>query len=699
VGGQVASVVEVSVNSRVDGDPIPRALVSLPESGLSSLTDRSGRAVLRGLPPGLYRLTVQALGYGEEAVEVEAVNGRRTYASVSLSPDPLELRGLEVAAETGDLPPGGIVVTREELGPTVKDLPEALDGLPGVTMVRRGSEGSSASIQIRGSSPGQVLVLLDGVPLNSPLTGEVDLSGIHLTSLDRIVVRPGANSARYGPRALAGVVLLESRRPTESSADLSLGVGSWGSRSISGGGSWTPASRWTLSARGNWNTADGDFLYDVPEFRGGGKEERENAWFHRKGGNLGVERRRGSSVSSLRVHGSELERGSPGPTAQPALAGEQSHGRSGVSLRHQMGGSERGVSGMVALQWQRAEYSDSMPPLGQAYDQRARVAQQELGLAGWRRFGPALGRVGGELRRRAIEADVLMPPFTEVQEAGLWAQLELDRPLGKTARGRLNLGVRADGHGLVDGLRLSPSLSASYDNRGARIEVAFRSAFSPPDLADLFFQEGVLVRPNPDLRPERVRGEITVTADGRVQLGKARIQGRISAYQSDIDDMVLWFPDFRFVWSPKNFDVSRRGIEVGSVVEFPLLGRDHSLSGQGAWAHVDYQGGVLHGQIAYRPVFTANGEGRFDLAFGNLTFRANHVGSRRAVAGSDLNSLSPYTILDLGWSSTLTLGAVSGRIEVVWSNLLDDRAALLVDYPLPSRGWSTHLHLTPATRK
>jgi iron complex outermembrane receptor protein len=358
-----------------------------------------------------------------------------------------------------------------------------------------------------------------------------------------------------------------------------------------------------------------------------------------------------------------------------------------------------GATGLLALQWQRAEYEDPEPPFGQAYRELARVAQREFGLAGWHRIGPTVARLGGELRRKQIRADALTHPSTNVHEAGLWAQVEIDQVIGVESVARVALGLRADRHDLLDGARFSPSLSASYETRGTRIEVSFRDAFAPPGLADLFFQEGVLVRPNPELRPERVRSEVAATLETRIQLGRSRIQTRLAAYEGDIDDMILWFPDFQFVWSPNNVDVSRRGMEVGSTVELPFLGQEHRLSGQAAWTQVEYGGSVLHGQVAYRPVFSANAEGRFDLPFGNLTLSANHVGTRRSVPGSDLNSLSPYTIVNLGWSSPVGMGWVSGRIELVFSNILDERAALLVDYPLPSRGWSTRLHLTPTKKQ
>jgi len=446
-------------------------------------------------------------------------------------------------------------------------------------------------------------------------------------------------------------------------------------------------------------TSKGNFLYEVPDFRGGGERERENAGYQRAGGHLALDGKSGSLTSTFRVHLSELQRGGPGPTAQPALFGEQRHGRSGASLGAEIGDEDLGGSGLLAVQWQRSEYSDSLPPFGQAYEQQARVTRREFGLALWRRMGSLLIRLGGDLGDTRLRADVLDEPVTNLRQAGFWAQGEWVRSVGESGRIRMITGLRADGHDLVDGTRFSPHLSAVHETGRTRIEIAYRNAFSPPGMADLFFQEGVLVRPNPDLRPERVKGEISTTMDVRGYLGRSRIEARLSAYQGDIHDMIFWLPDFQFVWSPDNLDVTRRGFEIGASLEIPLLDRRHSLSGQAAWAHTEYRGEVLHGQVAYRPTFTALAEGEFDLAMGNLTLRANHVGSRRSVPGSDLNSLSPYTILDAGWRSPFRLDRVSGRIELVLTNLLDKRAALLVDYPLPSRGWSVRVHLAPSDRK
>ncbi|MBT8395785.1 MAG: TonB-dependent receptor [Gemmatimonadetes bacterium] len=691
---QVRANVDVRVSDGATGSPVVSATVVIMETGHMSTTDSRGLAEIRGVPPGRHALRVSAFGYRTELVEVEALNGRNSKVSLSLTPAPVEISGVRAEVAATGLPSGGIEVKTEDLDPTVTDLPDALDGVPGVTITRRGGPGAPAEIHIRGSNPEQVLVLLDGVPLNSPLTGRVDLSTVDLSSLARVVVLPGAQSSRYGPRALGGVVLLESRTADGDSGHLAVGGGAWGGREISGWGSWLPTPDWSVSAGGQWNSAKGDFRYDVPEFRGGGEGERENADFRRTGGQLQVSRSWENATTSLRAHVTEIERGSPGTIAQPSISGSQDHRMDGASLRIKADADRTGGSFLLSLQSQRAEYRDPAPPFGQAYDQTTRVSQRELAADMWRRAGQATVRAGVVSRRLHVRADALRLPASTMEERGAWSRLEFSAPVSPITRLDAKVGLRLDRHDLVKGTSVSPSASVSLNFPRTRMEVGFRQAFSPPNLGDLFFQEGVQVKANPDLRPERVPRELSLSLTHRLELSGATLEARASAYQGDIDDMILWSPDFQFVWSPGNHDVSRRGLEVGASLGIPRLDRTHTIVGHLAWSHVEYRGEVLSGQVAYRPRFSGELVGTMDMEFGAATLRLSHIGSRRALAGSSLNTLSPYSILDLGFEVPIHLGRSQARVETTLSNLLDERATLLVDYPLPGRGWAIRLHIS-----
>lgn len=104
---------------------------------------------------------------------------------------------------------------------------DVLEQVAGVRVRRFGGLGSYSTVQVRGAKAEQVLVLLDGVRLNSAQRGSVDLSTLSLRSVDRIEVVRGAGSARYGSDAVGGVVSITSRRrDADDVVDAALRAGS-----------------------------------------------------------------------------------------------------------------------------------------------------------------------------------------------------------------------------------------------------------------------------------------------------------------------------------------------------------------------------------------------------------------------------------------------------------------------------------------
>ncbi|HZH27988.1 MAG TPA: TonB-dependent receptor [Azospirillaceae bacterium] len=89
--------------------------------------------------------------------------------------------------------------------------PNPLDLLkrtPGVSITRAGGVGSTANVRIRGSEPGQVKVLVDGIELNDPSSTDrgFDFNSLLVGGTDRIEVLRGPQSALYGNDAMGGVV-------------------------------------------------------------------------------------------------------------------------------------------------------------------------------------------------------------------------------------------------------------------------------------------------------------------------------------------------------------------------------------------------------------------------------------------------------------------------------------------------------------
>lgn len=125
------------------------------------------------------------------------------------------------------------VVTRQDLeNQGARTVDEALKYLPGVRAegTAGGQLGAQSSQTIRGASTAQVLILLDGRPINDlGLFGGFDLSQFTTESVEQIEVVPGGASTLYGADAVGGVINIVTRKPlTKDQFNVGTEIGSFG---------------------------------------------------------------------------------------------------------------------------------------------------------------------------------------------------------------------------------------------------------------------------------------------------------------------------------------------------------------------------------------------------------------------------------------------------------------------------------------
>jgi vitamin B12 transporter len=105
------------------------------------------------------------------------------------------------------------VITAEDIRERQAELVlEVLRDVAGVNVVQTGSMGTATSVFIRGSAPNQVLVLVDGVEINSTTTGAYDFANLTTESIERIEVLRGAGGTLYGSQAIGGVINIITKR-------------------------------------------------------------------------------------------------------------------------------------------------------------------------------------------------------------------------------------------------------------------------------------------------------------------------------------------------------------------------------------------------------------------------------------------------------------------------------------------------------
>ncbi|SNR24651.1 TonB-dependent receptor [Paracoccus sediminis] len=110
------------------------------------------------------------------------------------------------------------VLSRDALnGLEGQPLSRSLTRLPGVTLSQQGPLGTLGALQLRGAPAQYLPVLIDGIEVSDPAATKpyYDMGGQIGQGIGRMELLRGAQSALYGSRAVAGVLSLQSLRPTE----------------------------------------------------------------------------------------------------------------------------------------------------------------------------------------------------------------------------------------------------------------------------------------------------------------------------------------------------------------------------------------------------------------------------------------------------------------------------------------------------
>lgn len=94
----------------------------------------------------------------------------------------------------------------------VNSVDELLRHLPGLEIISRGGFGVQSDLGIRGATYNQVLLLIDGVRFNDPMTGHFNgYIPVGLSEIDRIEIVKGPSSTVYGADAVGGVINIITR--------------------------------------------------------------------------------------------------------------------------------------------------------------------------------------------------------------------------------------------------------------------------------------------------------------------------------------------------------------------------------------------------------------------------------------------------------------------------------------------------------
>lgn len=204
---QSTGTIKGFVYDKKTGEPMiyTNVIVSNTKNGVQ--TDVNGYFSL-SLPAGSYRLVVTALGYDSSVTEVNLLPDAIRNEKIMLTRQEVELKGVEVSGRKTEkltrINTGVTTITPRQLkllpsSGGEPDVAQYLQVVPGVVFT--GDQGGQ--LYIRGGSPSQVGIYLDGVTIYNPFHSIGLYSVFETEAIRNVDVYTAGFSAQYGNRTAA----------------------------------------------------------------------------------------------------------------------------------------------------------------------------------------------------------------------------------------------------------------------------------------------------------------------------------------------------------------------------------------------------------------------------------------------------------------------------------------------------------------
>ena len=593
------------------GRPIRGAEVEFqsPSETHLATTDAEGNFNISVLGAGALRVAYP--GFRSVTLAISPDSAREGPIEVRLVPAPSVQRIVVSAAgeeRVPAVPSSQFAISSQQIrtsGSLVLD--DILRQVPGFSLFRRSgglfANPTAQGVSLRGmgaSGASRALVLVDGIPLNDPFGGWVYWNRVPIASVQSIEVFNGGVSDLYGAGALGGIVNVETRRLSHSSATVEASYGTERTPNLSFHAGWL-RGKWGIAAAGQALRTTGYVLVaedqrgpvDTPAGTG---DLTGSLQLSRKLGERGGLFLRASSFGESRRNGTPLQTNNTRIPAVDLGADWTSSSAGAFSLRLY------GSYGIFNQNFSAVSANRASEFLTNVQTSPS----QQVGFAGqWQRTFAGRHTITTALESRAVRGHSAETTYGPAGPTALVDAGGRQRALGFLAQDAfhfapnwlLTFGGRVDGWRNSRGFSsrtpltagtptanvfpdrsetaFSPRLSLlrTFEN-GVAVSASVYRAFRAPTLNELYrnFRVGnVVTNANPNLRAERLTGgEAGISVRGWA----SRLTLRGNFFWSDITDLVanvtLTTTPTLITRQRQNIGVTRaRGLELSAELRLP----------------------------------------------------------------------------------------------------------------------------------
>ncbi|EKO3423001.1 TonB-dependent receptor [Vibrio fluvialis] len=444
------------------------------------------------------------------------------------------------------------VISRQEIEQyQANSLTEVLRRVPGVEIAQNGGRGHNASVFMRGTNSDHVLVLVDGVRIDSA-AGGVAINHFPLGLVERLEVIRGPGAAMYGSDAVGGVINIITRSHRGNNLkQVTAGIGSNQTRKGDVVAKADVNEQGHLQLAAGFEKTDGydikstqtgvDYGYESQNLMGGYEHRFNDNWL---------------GYVSASWFDSDVEYNSSGSVY---------HGFSdNQSFTGQLNYEGAKLKSLVTLNYQQTENLDYSQSEGKDNaSTRANIDLTQIQWANIYQLNEYVELGGGvDGRRESLGDDALSYGYAH-SLAG-----ESRDTKGIFGSGKLTISdwvleanVRHDKHDKYDE-HTTWSVAAGYQlGKYHRVRASYGTAYKAPSYSDL--------TTTPDLEAEESRNiEVGVSGD------YSFARWNISAYDNKVDNLIIWY-EGSSGWYSDNVDARIKGLEMD--VNFDTGPINHTL--------------------------------------------------------------------------------------------------------------------------
>ncbi|EKO3382944.1 TonB-dependent receptor [Vibrio fluvialis] len=444
------------------------------------------------------------------------------------------------------------VISRQEIEQyQANSLTEVLRRVPGVEIAQNGGRGHNASVFMRGTNSDHVLVLVDGVRIDSA-AGGVAINHFPLGLVERLEVIRGPGAAMYGSDAVGGVINIITRSHRGNNLkQVTAGIGSNQTRKGDVVAKADVNEQGHLQLAAGFEKTDGydikstqtgvDYGYESQNLMGGYEHRFNDNWL---------------GYVSASWFDSDVEYNSSGSVY---------HGFSdNQSFTGQLNYEGAKLKSLVTLNYQQTENLDYSQSEGKDNaSTRANIDLTQIQWANIYQLNEYVELGGGvDGRRESLGDDALRYGYAH-SLAG-----ESRDTKGIFGSGKLTISdwvleanVRHDKHDKYDE-HTTWSVAAGYQlGEYHRVRASYGTAYKAPSYSDL--------TTTPDLEAEESRNiEVGVSGD------YSFARWNISAYDNKVDNLIIWY-EGSSGWYSDNVDARIKGLEMD--VNFDTGPINHTL--------------------------------------------------------------------------------------------------------------------------